>query len=176
MTSEFSQRTLSTTFALVPRRHRVVLAKLAAGVLAALAAVVVCLATTTVGTLLATGDGATPGAWSTSAAAILGSAVFLVVNMLMGIAFGLMLHSTPLAIVLSLVLPVAWSVLGELVTRLRSAAEWLDIGTTTAVLVEPPAAGDLTAGQWARLAVSVAVWVGVPLVAGLVRTARREVS
>jgi hypothetical protein len=31
-------------------------------------------------------------------------------------------------------------------------------------------------GQWARLGVSVAVWVLVPLVAGTVRVLRREVS
>jgi hypothetical protein len=35
---------------------------------------------------------------------------------------------------------------------------------------------ELTGGQWARLGVSVLVWVLVPLVAGLVRLLRREVS
>jgi hypothetical protein len=176
VTSEFSQRTALTTFALVPRRHRVVVAKLAAGTLAALAAVVVSLVTTAAGTLLATLDGGTPDAWSASLPAVLGSAVFQIVSVLMGIAFGLLVQNTPLAIVLSLVLPIAWSTLGELVARLRTAAGWLDTGLTTAPLVEPPTAGELTAGQWARLAVSVLVWVGIPLVAGLVRTVRREVS
>ena len=34
----------------------------------------------------------------------------------------------------------------------------------------------MTAGQWARLAVSLLVWLVLPLAAGLVRTLRREVS
>ncbi|MEO3748084.1 ABC transporter permease [Plantactinospora sp. B5E13] len=176
VTSEFSQRTAVTTFALVPQRHRVVVAKLAAGAVAALVSVLVSVATSAVGTLLATLGGNPPDAWSTSAFAVLGAAVFQVVSVLMGIAFGLLLQNTPLAIVLSLVLPIAWSMLGGMISKLRTAAEWLDTGLTTAPLIEPPGAGDLTGGQWARLGVSVAVWVGVPLVAGLVRTIRREVS
>jgi hypothetical protein len=34
----------------------------------------------------------------------------------------------------------------------------------------------MTAGLWARLAVSVAVWVFLPLVAGMVRVATRELA
>jgi hypothetical protein len=34
----------------------------------------------------------------------------------------------------------------------------------------------MTAGQWARLGVSAAVWVLLPLVLGAVRAARREVA
>ncbi|GIG86149.1 ABC transporter permease [Plantactinospora endophytica] len=175
VTSEFSQRTLLTTFALVPQRHRVVLAKVGAGVVAALLSVLTSLATAALGTVLAglTGDG---GAWSTDASALVGAAVFQVVNVALGIAFGLLFQNTPLAIVLSLVLPIAWSTLGAMIERLHRAAEWLDTGLTTAALVEPPNPGDLDGGQWARLGVSVTVWVVLPLVAGLVRTVRREVS
>lgn len=176
VTSEFSQRTAVTTFALVPQRHRVVGAKLAAGTVAALVSVLVTVAASAVGTLLATLGGTPPDAWSTSGFVVLGAAVFQVVSVLMGIAFGLLLQNTPLAIVLSLVLPIAWSMLGGLISRLRTAAEWMDTALTTAPLIEPPGAGDLTGGEWARLGVSVAVWVGVPLVAGLFRTIRREVS
>ncbi|MEE6257876.1 ABC transporter permease [Plantactinospora sonchi] len=176
VTSEFSQRTVLTTFALVPQRHRVVLAKLAAGTVAALVSVLVSVATSAAGTLLATLGGDPPQAWSTSGSAMLGAAVFQVVGVLMGIAFGLLLQNTPLAIVLSLVLPIAWSTLGGMVSGLRTAAGWLDTGMTTAPLIEPPGAGELAGGEWARLGVSVAVWVGIPLVAGLVRTIRREVS
>ena len=34
----------------------------------------------------------------------------------------------------------------------------------------------MTGGEWARLGVSAAVWVLVPLIAGTVRMLRREVS
>ncbi|MEO3929002.1 ABC transporter permease [Micromonosporaceae bacterium B7E4] len=175
VTSEFSQRTVLTTFALVPQRHRVVVAKLGAGVVAALISVAASGATAAVGTVIAglAGDG---GSWSTDGSAFAGAVVFQVVNVLLGIAFGLLLQSTPLAIVLSLVLPIAWSTLGGMIERLHGAAEWLDTGLTTAALVEPPNPGHLDGGQWARLGVSVAVWVLVPLLGGLIRTVRREVS
>ena len=57
ITSEWSQRTALTTFALVPRRERVVAAKLAAVVLAALASVLASLAVAAVGTLVARATG-----------------------------------------------------------------------------------------------------------------------
>ena len=53
ITSEWSQRTALTTYALVPRRERVVAAKLVAVVLAALASVLASLAVAAVGTLVA---------------------------------------------------------------------------------------------------------------------------
>ncbi|MBE1487398.1 ABC transporter permease [Plantactinospora soyae] len=175
VTSEFSQRTALTTFALVPQRHRVVTAKLAAGVVAGLISALVTLGTAAAGTLIASLSGA-DDLWSAVLMPLLGAAVFQVVSVLMGIAFGLLFQNTPVAIVLSLVLPIAWSILGEMISGLRTAATWLDTGLTTAPLIEPPDAGELGAGQWARLGVSVAAWVLVPLVAGLVRTIRREVS
>ncbi|MFY1668684.1 ABC transporter permease [Plantactinospora sp. WMMB334] len=175
VTSEFSQRTALATFALVPRRHRVVVAKLGAGMVAALLSVLASAATAALGTVLAglTGEG---GSWATDPLVFVGAAVFQMVNVALGIAFGLLFQSTPLAIVLSLVLPIAWSTLGGTIERLHRAAEWLDTGITTAALVEPPDAGELGAGEWARLGVSVGVWVLAPLVGGLVRTLRREVS
>ncbi|WP_422771221.1 ABC transporter permease [Plantactinospora sp. WMMC1484] len=175
VTSEFSQRTALATFALVPQRHRVVVAKLGAGMVAALLSVLASAATAALGTVIAglTGEG---GSWATGPLAFVGAAAFQMVNAALGIAFGLLFQSTPLAIVLSLVLPIAWSALGGMIEQLHRAAEWLDTGITTAALVEPPNAGELGAGEWARLGVSVAVWVLAPLVGGLVRTLRREVS
>lgn len=175
VTSEFSQRTVLTTFALVPQRHRVVVAKLAAGTVAALLAALASAAASAIGTLIAamTGDG---GSWSTNALALAGAALFQVINVLLGIGFGLLFLNTPLAVVLYLLLPTVWSILGEMISRLRKPAEWLDISATSAPLMEPPVSGDLAAGQWARLGVSVAVWVLVPLVVGTVRVIRREVS
>lgn len=42
--------------------------------------------------------------------------------------------------------------------------------------MRPLLGADVTAGQWGRLAVSLLVRLALPLVAGLVRTLRREVS
>ncbi|SCL53302.1 ABC-2 family transporter protein [Micromonospora citrea] len=171
ITGEWSQRSALTTFALVPRRARVILAKLVATVLTALASVLVSLALAAAGTVVA---GATGGAgtWRFEGTLLLHAAVFQVANVLMGAGFGLLLLNTPLAIVGYLLLPTLWSVLGGIIRPLEGPAGWLDTGRTMEPLFTP----DVTAGQWGRLAVSLLVWLVVPLVAGLVRTLRREVS
>ena len=171
VTSEWSQRTALTTFALVPRRERVIAAKLVAVVLAALASVLTSLALAAVGTLVA---GATGGAgtWRFDGMLIVHAAVFQVATTLIGAGFGLLLLHTPLAIVSYLVLPIVWSILGGLVRPLHRAGEWLDTNRTMEPLFTP----ELTSGQWQRLAVSLLVWLVVPLVVGLVRTMRREVT
>ncbi|MEV0811018.1 ABC transporter permease [Micromonospora sp. NPDC050200] len=171
ITTEWSQRTALTTFALVPRRERVVVAKLAALVLAALASVVVSLAVATVGMLVAQVTGGADS-WRFDWILLPHAAVLQVANVLMGAAFGLLLLNTPLAIVSYLLLPTVWTILATMVTALRGPARWLDTSAT----MEPLFGSEVTAGQWGHLAVSLLVWVAVPLAAGLVRTLRREVA
>ncbi|MTK01128.1 ABC transporter permease subunit [Micromonospora sp. CP22] len=171
ITSEWSQRTALTTFALVPRRERVIAAKLVAVVLAALGSVVTSLAFAAAGTAIAGATGGA-GSWRVEGALLAHAVVFQVASVLMGAAFGLLLLNTPLAIVAYLVLPIVWSIVGEVVRPLHRAAEWLDTGRT----MEPLLTAEVTAGQWQRLAVSLLVWMVVPLVAGMVRTMRQEVA
>ncbi|MFI2712060.1 ABC transporter permease [Micromonospora sp. NPDC018662] len=171
ITGEWSQRTALTTFALVPRRQRVIVAKLVAVVLAALGSVLVSLAVAAVGTLAARATGGA-GVWTLDWQLLPYAVVFQVANVLMGAGFGLLLLNTPLAIVTYLLLPTVWSLLSAMIEALREPAGWLDTTLTMAPLLEP----DMTAGQWGRLAVSLAVWMLLPLVAGLLRTLRREVS
>ncbi|RIV36804.1 ABC transporter permease [Micromonospora radicis] len=171
ITSEWSQRTALTTFALVPRRERVIIAKLATLVVAALASLLASFAVAAVATLVAGATGGA-GSWRIEGTLILHATVFQVANVLLGAGFGLLLLNTPLAIVTYLVLPNAWAIVGELVRPLRRAAEWLDVGRTMEPLFTP----EITAGQWGRLGVSLLVWLVVPLLAGLVRTMRREVT
>ncbi|MEH0980922.1 ABC transporter permease [Micromonospora sp. CPCC 205556] len=171
ITGEWSQRTALTTFALVPRRERVVVAKLAAMVLAALASLAVSLAVAAAGTLIARSTGGA-GTWNFEWQMVTHAAVFQLANVLMGAAFGLLLLNTPLAIVAYLLLPAVWTILSSLISALRGPARWLD----TSVTMEPLMGPEVTAGQWGRMAVSLLVWLVVPLVAGLVRTLRREVS
>ena len=171
ITSEWSQRTALTTFALVPRRERVIVAKLAAVVLAALASVLASLALAAVGTLIADATGGA-GTWRIEGSLILHAAVFQVANVLLGAGFGLLLLHTPLAIVAYLVLPIAWSMVSQLVRPLDGAAGWLDTTRT----MDPLFTAEMTAAQWGRLGVSLLVWLVVPLLAGLLRTLRREVA
>lgn len=171
-TSEWSQRTALTTFVLEPRRTRVNLAKLVAAVVLGLGIMVVTTAAAAllnlVGMLLRDGD----GSWALDPGMVAGTTIALVVFVVLGVAFGLVLLSTPVAVVAFLVLPTLGSVLPMLAPALQGPAEWLDVNRTTVPLME----GTMAADDWPRLAVSVAVWVVVPLVLGLWRTARRDIA
>ncbi|MEH1165465.1 ABC transporter permease [Micromonospora sp. CPCC 205539] len=172
ITSEWSQRTALSTYALVPRRERVVTAKLVAVMVAALASVLASLALAAVGTLVASATGGA-GTWQIDVALILHAVVLQVTSVLMGAAFGLLLLNPPLAIVGYFLLPTIWGVLGEMVRPLRGPSDWLDTSKT----MEPLFSSDaLTGEQWSKVVVSLLVWMVLPLAAGLVRTLRREVS
>jgi hypothetical protein len=166
VTSEWSQRTALTTFTLVPRRERVIAAKLLAGVVLTLAAMVVCLAAAAAGNLI------TGGSWSLELSQLSGATGYEIVSMLGALALGLMLMHSALAIVTYFVLPTVVGILVEVVRALREPSEWFDPTQAFTPLVE----GSLSGGEWARLAVATAVWVGVPLAIGLVRLRRHELK
>jgi ABC-2 type transport system permease protein len=172
VTSEWSQRTALNTFALVPRRSRVALAKLFASIVLAVLSVVAGLATAALGNLAGIAFADIDGSWDLTGTAIPYALLFNVINILMGLAFGMLLMNSAVAIVLYFLLPTIWGALGELIRALRTPAEWLDLGRTMTPLAEDA----MTADAWPKLAVSVGVWVLLPLVAGLVRLLRREVS
>jgi ABC-type transport system involved in multi-copper enzyme maturation permease subunit len=171
MTSEWSQRTALSTFTLVPARSRVIAAKVAAGVLIAVAATVATAAVAVAGNMLGIALGGN-GAWSIGAALLAQTLLAQVLFMLMGLGFGALLMNSALAIVVYFALPTVWSVLGATIKGLNDAAEWLDLNTASTPLTEAA----LTGGQWGRLGVAAAVWVLVPLVLGTIRALRREVA
>jgi ABC-2 type transport system permease protein len=168
VSSEWSQRTAMITFALVPQRGRVLVAKLLAGTLLALAAFVLCVAVAAVATAIMAPD--VTGAWSLSAGLLFQMLLSVTTGMAMGIGFGAMLLASAPAIVLYFALPIGWSVLGSL-SALETAAEWLD-GSRSLV----PLTSELLSGtQWARAITTLALWMVVPLVVGWWRIRREEV-
>jgi ABC-2 type transport system permease protein len=166
VTSEWSQRTGLTTFALVPERGRVIAGKLVAAVVLGVASTAACLITAAAGNLVA------GGSWSLSLAAIAHGALFEVIGVVGGVAFGLAFLSSPLAIVLYYALPTAWAILGETVHALDKPADWLELGRT----LEPLVDGGMTGRAWAQLATSLALWLGVVLLIGLWRLRRTELK
>jgi ABC-2 type transport system permease protein len=144
-----------------------VVAKLAAGVLIALLATALTLGLAALGTLLAGGHD-----WSLGVALLGRLALGQVLSVLVGLGFGALLLNSPLAIVAYFALPTVWSILGATIRVLRPAAGWLDLNATSMPLSEASMSG----GQWARLGVSAAVWVLVPVVLGTVRVLKREVA
>lgn len=171
ITSEWSQRTAMQTFTLVPRRGRVVLAKLAAGVAIGLVAALVGLVLSVVATAVASHPaGGAP--WQDGLAVVGVALLYQGLALLGGMAFGLLFLSSPVAIVLSFVLPVAWSILTGLINGLQGVQNWLNLSTTEGHLLS----NDMTGTHWAQLVASAAVWIGIPLAVGLWRLFRKEIA
>ena len=166
VTSEWSQRTALTTFALVPERGRVVTAKLLAASALTLVAVLACLIGSAAGNLIA------GGSWSLSFGHLYGGGLYELLQMLGAFAFGLMLMQSALAIVSFFVAPTVVGILVATVHSLKGPSEWFDTGQTTQSLVDGRMVGD----DWAKLAVCMAIWVGLPLVLGLLRLRRNEIK
>jgi ABC-2 type transport system permease protein len=174
VTSEWSQRTTLTTFALVPKRLRVVLAKILAGVTYAVLSLISTLAFAVIGFGLAQLlDRTPPGAgWTIEGTAILGAVLFQVLVMLSGLAFGLVFMNTPVAIVLSFVLPTVLTILGQAISAITDWVAWLDINISASNLTE----NDMTGDDWAHLATASILWIWAPLILGGIRLIRREVK
>lgn len=171
MTGEWSQRTALTTFALVPKRGRVIAAKLAAGVLVATASTAVTALLAAAANLLAIVLGG-DGGWRIPGSLLWQSLLMEVLFVVMGMGFGALLLNSPLAIVSFFLLPTLWSVLGENIRVLHRTAAWLDLGVTSGPLSDPA----MTLGEYRRLGASVLLWVLVPVALGSWRILRREVS
>ncbi|GAA3977639.1 hypothetical protein GCM10023085_70080 [Actinomadura viridis] len=172
VTSEWSQRTALTTFALVPDRRRVLAAKLLAGATLATAFLAIGLATGAaargVGGLL----GRSEGAWSLPPGQLGALLVYSLALTFIGVAFGLVLMNPALSIVLFFLLPILLTMLSEMIKKLRGAAGWLDPNRTLEALNQPGMTGD----EWSRVGVTLAVWLVLPLVIGVFRLSRREVK
>lgn len=167
LTTEWSQRTVLTTFTQEPRRTRVIRAKVAVAGLLTIGAIVfgAVVSAVAIGLVVASGRSVTN---DLALGDTTGFALFILVNIMMGVAFGALLHNTAGSIVLFFLLPTVFGVLGSAV---RSVGNWIDPSTTFNWLLT----GDW-GGHAARIAVSVLLWLVIPLAAGLVRTARREIS
>jgi ABC-2 type transport system permease protein len=172
VTSEWSQRTALTTFALITQRWRIIAAKALASVALCVGAVVVCLGfaaiANVIGTVAFDGD----GSWSLPTEAIGDAFVYQVLGMMGGLAFGMAFLASAPAIVLYFALPTVWSLLGELISGLENVSRWLDMSRT----MEPLMEFEMSGTAWARIAVSGLLWIGLPLAIGLWRVVRREVS
>lgn len=171
-TSEWSQRTALATFTLEPRRGRVTAAKLVAawglGLTVMVGALLAGAVLNIAGTLWLDGD----GSWALEFSVVGGMVLALLLLVTQGMAFGLALMSTPVAIVAYLALPTVWTLLTMLVSGLEAPARWLNLDRAMGPLLE----GGMDATAWAQLATSSAVWILVPLAVGLWRTMRRDVA
>lgn len=172
VTSELSQRTALVTFTAEPRRPRVVAAKLVAVSWWACVGLVVAvmLGAAAHGVAVLTRDA--PADLSPDWASLGGFALTLALGVAQGVAFGLLLSSPAAAVTTYFVLPTAWVFAANLTPGVRRFAPWLDPSSSGEVAIN----GSMVAVDWAHLAVSNALWVVLPLVAGTVVLTRRELA
>jgi len=167
ITSEWTQRTALVTFALVPQRGRVLIAKLLAGLLLTLAAFLLCVAVAAVAVAIVNAD--VDDVWTISGALVLQDLLSIAIVMAVGLAFGTALLASAPAIVLYFALPIAFAALGAL-SFFDKIADWTDMTRTTS-----PITSELLSGtEWARVGVSLLVWLALPLVVGIWRVRREE--
>jgi ABC-2 type transport system permease protein len=169
VTSEWSQRTGMITFALVPVRSRVVVAKLLASLVLAVAMLAVSVGIVAAGVLVASPG--VDGTWSDAPTLIAQSTVYLGAGMLTGVAFGMVVLASAPAIVALFALPIALSAVVSL-SFFADVAPWLD----TRLSLGPMPEEVLTTTQWAQAGTSLALWMLLPLLIGTWRITRREVA
>lgn len=170
VTSEWSQRTALQTFTLVPRRGRIIAAKVAAGLVIAVAAAAFCFAVGALATAIA--GSSAPGVWSLPGAVAAQALLYMATAMVIGLAFGTAFLASAPAVVLYFVLPLAWEALTALIDGLDGVADWLSSSQS----LDPMLRHTLSATDWAHAAATLAVWMVLPLAIGVWRVRRSEVS
>jgi ABC-2 type transport system permease protein len=166
-TGEWSQRSVMTTFTQEPRRIRVLNAKLVVSMVLGGGAAVFGGVVTAAGLALAAASGR--GLESDlTLGAVTGYVLFVLLNVLAGVALGALLQSSAPAIAASFALPATVAVLG---TASRLVSDWIDMSTTWNSVLENDWAGHVP-----QISFSIAFWVVIPLAAGVVRTIRRDIG
>jgi len=166
LTSEWSQRTALTTFTQEPRRMRVVTAKIVVSLILGAGAAVFGGLVTAAGLGAAAASGRTLEA-NLNTGLLIAFLLYVILNVMTGVALGALVHNSAAAIVASFVLPIGFALLGR---ASDLVADWLDYTTAFTWLLN---------GQWSghlvQILVAVLVWVAAPLTVGLIRTVRREI-
>jgi len=175
VTSEWSQRTAMTTFSLEPRRMRIVMAKMLAGMALTLFVIAFALVVGLICNLLF-GVMQGPIDWTFGWTGFLGFLITQTFAMLGGFALACLLLNTPAAIVVFFVykwvLPGLFAIGAALMAWFDKIADWLDFQTAQNELYDLP----MTGQQWGHVVVSGIIWLVVPLLIGLWRIRRAEVK
>jgi hypothetical protein len=169
MASEWTQRTVLTTFTATPRRARVLAAKLVASVLLGMAAVVVVDALAAVALAARAAILGHAASWTGIGSAVGGSMVSAGLALLMGAALGALLMQTAIAIVAYFVAPNV--VLLAVASLTGDKGEWVDVN----LAFQRMSSFDVS-GHAAPTLTALVLFIGLPLVLGVLRSLRRNVS
>jgi ABC-2 type transport system permease protein len=175
VTSEWGQRTAMVTFALEPRRRRVVLAKLVTGLVltvltAAMAIVVGLVANLLYGAIQGGTD------WEFGWPYLGGFLITQMLAMLGGFALATLLLNTAASIVVFFVykwvLPGLFGLGSALMAWFADLSPWLDFQAAQGPVYDLSVHG----AEWGHLLVSGLLWLAVPLALGVRRVLRAEVK
>lgn len=177
VTSEWSQRSGLTTFALVPRRGRVIGAKAVATLVVGVLSMVIAGAFGALGNVAGSTIAGIDPVWNIGLAdagqIILGN----VLGMTLGFTLGVVLRNSPAALVgyfvVSLVLPGILELLALVREWFADLQPWIDFDTTQATLL---ASRTSSAQEWAQLGSTTLLWIVLPLLVGLMSLRRSDVK
>lgn len=176
VTQEFGQRTALVTFAQVPSRLRLFLAKFLSVLVLAVAALLVGLALATVANLLFSAMAGSSAVWGVGWADLGGYFLLHAFGLATGFGFGVLLLNSPAAIVIyfvySFVLPGLFAIGAQLIEWFGKLQPWIDFNNAQTPLMT----ADMSGKDWAHLAVSGLIWLVLPLVVGFWRVLRKEVK
>ncbi|WP_235737836.1 hypothetical protein [Nocardioides alcanivorans] len=170
VTQEWGQRTGLVTFALVPHRGRVMLAKFAAAVVFVVAAYLIAIAIALVLTPIA---GASDPWEDVSGPFLIRILLALLLGAIWGWAFGIALLNSAFAIVAYFAVPTLISIVTAIWTAAQDALLWFDLTTSSSMLFEPDG---ISGKEWAQIGTGTLIWIVVPLVIGFIRVNKAEIK
>jgi hypothetical protein len=177
VTSEWSQRSGLTTFTLVPRRSRVIVAKATAAFVVGVLSMAVAFAIGALGNLAGSALAGVDTVWDVSIAHAAQITLGNLVGMAIGFTLGVVLRSSAAAIVgyfvVSLVLPGVLMLLAQVREWFSDLQPWIDWNYTQVALFDGQTS---SAREWSQLGSTTAIWIVLPLVVGLLMLRRSEVK
>jgi ABC-type transport system involved in multi-copper enzyme maturation permease subunit len=175
ITSEWSQRTGLTTFSYVPRRARVVSAKVWSSVVVAIASMLFAFAAGALGNVVGSRIAGVPAVWDLSAGhaltIVLGNLVSLSIGTMLGMALRSSAGGLVMYFVLVLLVPNLSGLLATSQQWYHDLQAWVDLPYAQSYLFE----GMHTGAQWAHVLTGLVLWVVLPGAYGLRRVLRAEV-
>ncbi len=176
VTSEWSQRTGLATFTFVPRRGRVIAAKLVCAVGLGVAGILSAFAIGAIGNLVGSSLAGVDPVWDTGFVQLSMITLGTVLNMLIGFMLGVLLRNSAAAIVGYFVYGFVLTGLTEVLAATQpwffDIRPWIDFNYSQGMLFETIP----TAEHWAQLGTSGLLWLALPLAIGLRLVLRSEIK
>lgn len=176
VTGEWSQRTGLITFTLVPHRGQIILAKALAAVIVGVASMVLAFAIGAVGNIVGASLNGADVTWDTNVMDLVYIIIANVLGLLVGFMLGVLIRSTPGAIVgyfvYSFVIPTIFGALAAFQDWFEKLQPWVDFGYSQTPLFDGGPSGE----EWAQIGVSGLIWLVIPLAIGVWAVLRSEVK